>query len=105
VELLHSAKLKTVTYQQKIMSTKVISNYTLCSHTQTAMMTATTPGKSSEFNHVKPNKGDRSFSDSEVYTQVAAMDWCTYHDVAHSGMTTAYQHGIRDNSVLRGICA
>jgi hypothetical protein len=68
VEPLHSAKLKTVTYQQKIMSMKVISDYTLHSNTQAAMTTATAPGESLEFNHVKPNKGDRSFSNSEVYT-------------------------------------
>jgi hypothetical protein len=76
------------------MSTKVISDYTLHSCTWAAMMTATAPGESAEFNHAKLNEGDRSFSDSEVYTRVAGMDRCTYCDVASSGVTAAYQHGI-----------
>jgi hypothetical protein len=33
------------------------------------------------------------------------MDRCTYCDVASSGMTAAYQHGIQDDSVSRGIHA
>jgi hypothetical protein len=106
VEPLHSAKTqKLLLINKKIMSTKVISDYTLRSRTRAAMTTATAPGESSEFNHVKPNEGDRSFSDLEVYTRVAAMDRCTYRDVASSGVTTAYQRGIRDDSVSRGIHA
>jgi cation transport regulator ChaB len=33
------------------------------------------------------------------------MDRRTYHDVASSGVTAAYQRGNRDNSVSRGIRA
>jgi hypothetical protein len=87
------------------MSMKVISDYTLCSHTQAAMTTATAPGESSEFNCVKPNERDHSFSDSEVYTRVAATDRCTYCDMASSGVTAVYQRGIQGDSVSRGIRA
>jgi hypothetical protein len=87
------------------MSTKVTSDYTLRSRTRAAMMTATAPGESAEFNCAKLNKGDRSFSDLEVYTRVAGMDRRTYCDVASSGVTAAYQRGIRDDSVSRGIHA
>jgi hypothetical protein len=87
------------------MSTKVISDYTLRSRTRAAMTTATAQGASSDVNRVKPNEGDRSFSDSEVYTRVAGTDRRTYRDVASSGVTAAYQRGIRDDGVSRGISA
>jgi hypothetical protein len=87
------------------MSTKVISDYTLRSRTRAAMATATVQGESSISEPVKPDQGDRSFSDSELYTRVAGTDRRTYCDVASSGVTAAYQRDIRDDSVSRGIRA
>jgi hypothetical protein len=53
------------------MSTKVISNYTLCSHTRAAEPVASIGGESPVTSPVKTHPGDCSLSGSEVYTRVA----------------------------------
>jgi hypothetical protein len=97
---LHSITLGRHCFQQNSttntsnMSTKVISDYTLRSCTRAAMATATTRGESPVISSVKTHQGDRSLSDSEVYTRVAGRDRRTYSNVVHSDVTAVDQRDI-----------
>ena len=91
--------------QQTNMSTKVISDYKLRSRTRAAKSTATTGGESPVPSPKKTNLGDRSLSDSEVYTRVTDADRRTYRDVVHTSVTAANQREVRDNSASRGMRA
>ena len=85
------------------MSTKVISNYTLCSRTWAVQLVTRIGGESPLLSPVMTHPGDRSLSDSEVYNRVAGTGRCTYRDVARSGVTAANQREIRDQDVSRDI--
>jgi hypothetical protein len=83
------------------MSTKVIFNYALRGRTRAVEPAVIFEGESPVLGPGKTHPGDRSLSDSEVYTRVAGTGHCAYRDVVCSGVTAADQREIRDGDVSR----
>jgi hypothetical protein len=74
------------------MSTKVISDYTLHSHsTRAARVTVTTQDESSVLSPVETKGGDCSLSDTEAYIQTPSAGTHSYRDVAVFGVSTDRQ--------------
>lgn len=88
---------------QQNMSTKVISDYQLCSCTRAGNSTPRIEGESPVISPENTHLGDHSLSNSEVYTRVAGMGRRTYRDVVRSVVTAADQREIQDEDVSRDI--